>query len=131
MTGTVGKSDYGFVIQVPADCKPLLLNQRVMKLASTHNCDAGFLLQLLKDECLLDKLYSLPGGTKQAILSAQDVKGIEVSYPQKPEQQRIASCLSSVDELILGQSDKLEALTTQRKGLMQALFPQGTGSATG
>ncbi len=123
MTGTVGKRDYGFVIQVPADCKPLLLNQPVMKLASTNNCDAGFLLQLLKDECLLDKLYSLPGETKQANLSAQDVKGIETSYPQKSEQQKIASCLTSLDDLITAQTQKLAALKTHKKGLMQQLFP--------
>ena len=123
MTGTVGKRDYGFVIQIPADCEPLLLNQRVMKLAPTHNCHAGFLLQLLKDERLLDNLYSLPGGTKQANLSAQAVKDLGVSYPQKPEQQRIATCLTSLDDLITAHSAKLSALKTHKKGLMQQLFP--------
>ncbi|MCR9066083.1 MAG: restriction endonuclease subunit S [Cytophagales bacterium] len=40
------------------------------------------------------------------------------------EQQKIASCLSSLDELISAHSDKLEALKDQKKGLMQNLFPQ-------
>ena len=39
------------------------------------------------------------------------------------EQQKIASCLSSIDDLIHAQSQKLETLKTHKKGLMQQLFP--------
>jgi type I restriction enzyme S subunit len=39
------------------------------------------------------------------------------------EQQRIASCLSSLDTLITAETQKLEALKTHKKGLMQQLFP--------
>lgn len=48
---------------------------------------------------------------------------IVIPFPSVPEQQRIASCLSSLDDLITAQSDKLEALKTHKKGLMQQLFP--------
>ncbi|MSR65347.1 MAG: restriction endonuclease subunit S [Verrucomicrobiae bacterium] len=48
---------------------------------------------------------------------------IEVAFPSPDEQQRIASCLSSLDDLIAAHSDKVEALTTHKKGLMQQLFP--------
>jgi type I restriction enzyme S subunit len=44
--------------------------------------------------------------------------------PDEPEQQKIASCLSSVDELIAAQARKLDALKTHKKGLMQQLFPR-------
>ena len=40
-----------------------------------------------------------------------------------PEQQRIASCLSSLDALIAAEKQKLEALKTHKRGLMQQLFP--------
>ena len=40
------------------------------------------------------------------------------------EQQKIAECLSSVDELIAAQARKLDALKTHKKGLMQQLFPR-------
>lgn len=39
------------------------------------------------------------------------------------EQQKIADCLSSIDDLISAQSRKLEALKAHKKGLMQQLFP--------
>jgi len=41
-----------------------------------------------------------------------------------PEQQKIADCLSSLDELIELQAKQLEALKAHKKGLMQQLFPQ-------
>jgi len=40
------------------------------------------------------------------------------------EQQKIAECLGSVDELIAAQARKLDALKTHKKGLMQQLFPR-------
>jgi type I restriction enzyme S subunit len=40
------------------------------------------------------------------------------------EQQEIAACLSSVDELIAAQARKVDALKTHKKGLMQHLFPR-------
>jgi type I restriction enzyme S subunit len=39
------------------------------------------------------------------------------------EQQKIADCLSSLDELIAALARKVEALKTHKKGLMQQLFP--------
>jgi len=46
---------------------------------------------------------------------------LPVSSPN--EQQKIADCLSSLDELIAAQDRKVAALKTHKKGLMQELFP--------
>jgi type I restriction enzyme S subunit len=40
-----------------------------------------------------------------------------------PEQHRIADCLTSLDDLIAAQTQKLDTLKTHKKGLMQQLFP--------
>lgn len=40
------------------------------------------------------------------------------------EQQKIADCLSSLDELIAVQARKVDALKIHKKGLMQQLFPR-------
>ena len=43
--------------------------------------------------------------------------------PSLPEQQKIAACLSSLDELIATQSHTLDTLKAHKKGLMLQLFP--------
>ena len=48
---------------------------------------------------------------------------IEIPIPLIPEQQKIADCLSSLDDLIRARAQKLEALKCHKKGLMQQLFP--------
>ena len=49
---------------------------------------------------------------------------IQIPVPSIKEQQKIASCLSSLDELIAAHKDKLDALKDHKKGLLQNLFPQ-------
>jgi len=49
---------------------------------------------------------------------------IPIPLPPLAEQQKIAECLSSVDEVIAAQARKVDALKTHKKGLMQQLFPR-------
>lgn len=52
------------------------------------------------------------------------LQNFPIQIPGDPEeQQKIADCLTSVDELIAAQTQKLDALKTHKKGLMQQLFP--------
>jgi len=56
-------------------------------------------------------------------LSKTNIVKIEVAIPEVKEQQKIADCLSFLDALIAAQADKIDALKTHKKGLMQQLFP--------
>lgn len=53
-----------------------------------------------------------------------DVLRGDICVPRLPEQQKIADCLDSVDELIAAQARKVDALKTHKKGLMYQLFPR-------
>jgi type I restriction enzyme S subunit len=53
-----------------------------------------------------------------------DFKFEKISVPNPTEQQKIASCLSSLDEVIAAHGQKLDLLKDHKKGLMQNLFPQ-------
>ena len=57
-----------------------------------------------------------------------DLLATPVPVPPKAilldEQKKIADCLSSLDELIKAETQKLEALKTHKKGLIQQLFPR-------
>ena len=56
-------------------------------------------------------------------ISSDDFMAMPLPASTPKEQQKIADCLSSLDELIAAQARKIEALKTHKKGLMQQLFP--------
>lgn len=51
-------------------------------------------------------------------------QNLSVLIPKPKEQQIIAACLSSIDEVIIAESQKLEVLKDHKKGLLQNLLPQ-------
>lgn len=58
-------------------------------------------------------------------ISADAFYGILIPMPKSTaEQQKIANCLGSLDDLIAAEYRKLETLRQHRKGMMQRLFPQ-------
>lgn len=63
------------------------------------------------------------GNTIKHIL-ASGMKALIVRTPPLIEQQRIADCLSTLDDLISAEGRKLAALRAHKQGLMQQLFPQ-------
>ena len=56
-------------------------------------------------------------------LSKVIINKIEIKIPSPKEQQKIANCLTSLDQLITTHVQKLDTLKTHKKGLMQQLFP--------
>lgn len=63
-------------------------------------------------------------GMAQPKLNRAKLDIIRLLLPLLPEQQKIANTLSSLDDLISAQTQKIEALQLQKKGLMQGLFPE-------
>ncbi|WP_175623203.1 restriction endonuclease subunit S [Chryseobacterium schmidteae] len=97
------------------------VNQRICKITPTK-IDSKILFYLLNRN---PYFLSFDDGVKQTNLRNEDVLNFELLLPSKlKEQQKIASCLSSLDQLITAQKEKLELLKNHKKGLMQNLFPQ-------
>ena len=67
------------------------------------------------------------GGVVPAI-SKSALENVPLCYPSEPaEQQRIADCLGSLDDLIAAVGRRLEAMQRHKQGLMQQLFPSPEG----
>ncbi|SUB88736.1 Putative type I restriction enzyme specificity protein MPN_638 [Porphyromonas macacae] len=97
----------------------LLARQRKQKLA------IGFGGYLFKSDWFRKQIQREAQGAKVLGISATRISRIRILFPQNIiEQQKIASCLSSLDELITAQSKKIEQLKQHKKGLMQGLFPK-------
>jgi type I restriction enzyme S subunit len=116
MTGNVGR-----VCRVTTE--GLLLNQRVGKL-SPDKINQEFFYQSLQRDQFRNTMQLKAAGGAQGNLSAGDITEYGFRIPSdQGEQQKIADCLSSLDDLISAQSQKIDALKTHKKGLMQQLFP--------
>jgi type I restriction enzyme, S subunit len=99
-----------------------LLIQRVARLRARHEETIKFIFQHINSKIFhryVDRINT-SGGIPH--ISADQINEFEIGFPSEEEQQKIADCLSSIDELISAQSQKVEALKTHKKGLMQQLF---------
>ena len=102
-------------------------------------CSPAYIILRKRKECISELYYkyyfktwkyiqslnrNLEGIRDGKMISYSQFSSIKVPYPCLfKEQQKIADCLSSIDELIDAESRKLNALEKYKKGLMQKLFP--------
>lgn len=82
----------------------------------------AFILGSVQGRAALSALATGTSGSMKNIAKAS-VLELQVLTPSPEEQQKIADCLSSLDELITTQTQQLEAYKAHKKGLMQQLFP--------
>ena len=83
-----------------------------------------YLYQYLHTDTFVDIAISKCVGGNYPAINTTDLTNITVYLPSPAEQQKIAECLETLDNLIAAESNKLESLKTHKKGLMQQLFPQ-------
>ncbi len=95
------------------------INQAVLCLRSEASNVFLYQYLILKKDWITNKY--LQGG--QGNLSGDIIKSVELLFPKLEEQQKIANCLTSVDNLIEAQNQKIDSLQNHKKGLLQHLFP--------
>lgn len=66
-------------------------------------------------------------GSGQPFVKVRDSLEQNVGLPSLAEQQKIAECLTALDDLIRAQGERIEALRSHKRGLMQQLFPLDFG----
>lgn len=86
--------------------------------------DKYFIYSLINSPPFRSVVEKTATGSTRKRIGLDELKSLPMWLPRRPEQQKIAECLSSVDELIAAQARKLDALKTHNKGLMQQLFPR-------
>lgn len=71
------------------------------------------------------RIKGLSSSTSLSAINFTSLKALKIVVPQNTdEQQKIANCLFSLDELIEATFRKVEILKEHKKGLMQQLFPK-------
>lgn len=92
------------------------------------NCSINFYEQYFGTDLINNEISKIAqeGARNHGLLniSVDDFfNKISLLVPSPLEQQKIAECLSSIDEEISAMKEKVELLKTHKKGVMQKLFP--------
>lgn len=99
------------------------LYQRAGKLVFDYKqINSEFLYQLLRSGYFLKKITLELVGSDQPYIRSNIFKVIKFYLPSLPEQQKIASFLTAVDDKIQQLSQKKTLLEQYKKGVMQELF---------
>lgn len=98
------------------------LHQRVYRLFRFLNIDGKFLFYLFST-FFYYRVSKMSAKNSVDSVRMDMIAKMPIFVPTLAEQQRIADCLSSLDELITAQAQKIDLLKTHKKGLMQQLFP--------
>ena len=104
------------------------VNYREGKFYCTNVCGVLINKDGFANKCIAEIINSVTKNYVSYVGNPKLMNGvmskIKIPVPQIKEQQKIADCLSSLDELITAHNDKLETLKNHKKGLLQNLFPQ-------
>ena len=122
LTGTMSKRDYGYAVLIPQKSQKLFLNQRMAKITPNKDILPEFLTYSMNHRYFEDQFYRIEAGTKQANVSLQDVKKINIFVPPIEEQEKIITIISEIDFKWADLKSKKVYLENLKKGLMQKLL---------
>jgi len=104
---------------------PMTTNQGFQSLVCNNNTDNLFILYAIQSN--KNKLLRFANGTTFLEISNSNMKKIKISIPSLPEQQKIVSFLSNVDDAIQNTNQLIQQTQLLNKGLMQKLLTKGIG----
>ena len=120
------RGNIGVAQIVPETIQVANLTQGTARIRTKESPD--FYFYALQSPSVRNRILAVGKGSTFQEISLQALRNIQLVHPDRAEQQRIASCLSSLDALITAETQKLAALKTHKKGLMQQLFPSAEES---
>ena len=124
LTGTVGKKDFGYSVQINEDDK-YLLNQRLVLLREKKGKSVnGFVGQVVSNEKFLDDFFEIAkGGTgNQTNVGIEGIKNLSFHFPFEPEQRKIAEFLDLIDRRIQTQNKIIGELKLLKSSVVKKFF---------
>lgn len=123
LISTVGSVGQSVLIKENRGC----IAQNIIGLEINEKVDSIFIYYLLNSKYISQYINSVLMGLAQPSLRVPHFLKCTIHIPPKTEQQKIASILSSVDDLISSYDDIIETTKLLKTGLMQTLLTKGIG----
>ena len=98
-----------------------LLNQRVAKIEPV-GAEYGYLWPLLSSDEYRRRFFHLADGAAQPNMSGKQIEYLEIPFPPRPIQQKIAAILSTYDDLIENNLRRIKILEEMAQNLYREWF---------
>ncbi|WP_294313094.1 restriction endonuclease subunit S [uncultured Chryseobacterium sp.] len=120
-----GVGTLGICYQVKANDKFYFKDGNVLWFKLRKGIVSNYFKFCFQSEYIQNQILKQASVSTVGTYTIQNAKKTSLLYPPSlNEQQKIADCLTSLDDVISAHTDKLEALKNHKKGLLQNLFPQ-------
>lgn len=116
-------SSYGKAAYIKNLIEKTTINPQLVVL-KPKKIDSYFLYLLVINTSIQKQIQETVVGGAIPTLSQDSISKFEVLVAKKKEQEKIADCLLTLNQLIISQTEKIEQLKLHKKGLMQGLFPK-------
>ncbi len=118
-------AELGKIGWIPPNFGEAFINQHtaLVRIKSKES-DSKFIAYLLATQKMNQAINSLNDAGAKAGLNLPTIKGFILTLPNIPEQTKIASFLTAIDEKIAQLAQKHALLNQYKKGMMQQIFSQ-------
>lgn len=111
----------------PNDFEKGNVNQHVCIIRPDEIIKSQYLSYILNSPIGQNQIWNFQAGGNREGLNFQQIKSFIIPYPPLPEQNRIASILTTVDDKISSIENQIQQTEQLKKGLMEKLLTEGIG----
>jgi len=115
----------GVVGKIPEELDNANLTENANRII-VKNIDKHFLLHYMSSDVIQKIISASITNNAQPKLALERIREFLIPAPLIHEQQKIADCLSSLDNIITAHAKKIDTLKSHKRGLMQQLFPSAS-----
>lgn len=116
------RGEIGLVKKVTPELIGANITRGIARLAPRESVDCDFLLWVLRSNSVKNDLLRKSGGSALQEIALNSLRKVTVLIPTLPEQQKIASVLTTADKEVELLQNKLAHLKDEKKALMQQLL---------